>query len=423
MDAKVKELVDFTKDKFGLEHYHLHTVNIYRDKNILNSTNYTLSMEWYPNNISEHTDENCNPVGTAVIDLDINSRRFKRIIFVGGTSLSVGLKFNKNDINEIIRWIEKETGLLYGKQFTIWKQEELNIHFEECFNGIPVSPSGYIYFELDKNGRLTLFSVNGLFPSKEMVKEETFSLTLKDLEQTARDQVKLLEFPSSKQEKWIPIYGLEEIYIKNDKTGTIPIEPIADVRPYLKIDKILSWDNSILKPFIRREINLSSETITIEQALSREPHPDTFPITKVDQDKSIEAVLDFLRKQYPDDSGKWKLTYLFRDNGYINAILKPLLNDLRVYQRKLMIFIDTNTFEAANYIDNQLFLDMFHQYTSPENITIRKEEAFEKIKTKIELKPVYVYDFEQKKYVLCGKLDCEYGVLANNGDVIELEDI
>ncbi|MDE3840908.1 hypothetical protein C0966_16685 [Bacillus methanolicus] len=419
MDARVKELVNFTKEKIGLEHYQLHTVNIYREKNILNGTDYMLSMEWYPNNISEHTDEDCNPVGTAVIDLDINSRRFRRIIFVGGTSLAVGLKFNTNDINEIIHWIEKETGLLYGKQFRIRKQEELNIYFEECFNGIPISPSGSIHFEFDENGRLTLFSVNGSFHSKEMFKEELFSLSLKDLEQTARNQVKLLEFPSSKKEKCIPMYGLEEIYVKNDKTGTIPFEP--DVRPYIKIDKVLYWDASISGPFKRREINIS-ETITIEQAFSREPHPDTFPITKLDQDKSIEAVVNFLRKQYPDDSGKWKLTYFFRDNRYINAELKPLQHDLRVYQRKLMVLIDTNTLEAANYIDNQSFLDMFDQYTASENITISKETAFEKIRTKIELKPVYVYDFEQKKYVLCGKLDCEYGVLANNGDVIKLQD-
>jgi hypothetical protein len=422
MDARVKELVDFTKEKIGLEHYHLHRVHIYRDKNILNGTDYTLSMEWYPNNISEHTDEDCNPVGTAVIDLDINSRRFKRIIFVGGKSYAVGLKFDKNDINEIIRWIEKETGLLYGKQFRVMKREELCIYFEECFNDIPVSPSGYIHFELDKNGTLALFSVNGHFPSKEMFKEESFSLTLKDLEQTASEQVKLLEFPSKKHEKWIPIFALEEIYIKNDKTGTILFEPIADVRPYIKIDKVLNWDTSISRPFNRREINLN-ETITIEQALSSEPHPDTFPITNQDQDKSIKAVVNFLRKQYPDDSGKWKLAYLFRDNGYINAILKPLLHDLRVYQRKLKVLIDTNTFEAVNYIDNQPFLDIFHQYTASEKITIRKETAFEKIKKKIKLKPVYVYDFEQKKYVLCGKLDCQYGVLANNGDVIELQDL
>lgn len=302
MDVRVKELVNFTKKKIGLEHYHLHTVNIYREKNILNGTDYTLSMEWYPNNITEHTDEDCNPDGTAVIDIDINSHRFKRIIFVGGTSLVVGLKFNKNDINEIIHWIEKETGLLYGKQFRIRKQEELNIYFEECFNGIPVSPSGSIHFEFNENGRLTLFSVNGNFPSKEMVKEESFSLTLKDLKQTARDQVKLLEFPSKEQEKWIPMYGLEEIYVKNDKTGTIPFGP--DVRSYIKIDKVLYWDVSISGPFKRREINIS-ETITIEQALSREPHPDTFPISKQDQVKSIEAVINFLRNniRMPQENG------------------------------------------------------------------------------------------------------------------------
>ena len=40
-----------------------------------------------------------------------------------------------------------------------------------------------------------------------------------------------------------------------------------------------------------------------------------------------------------------------------------------------------------------------------------------------ELKPYYVYDFEHKQYVLCGKIDCQYGVNAGNGEVISLDDL
>ncbi|MDQ0216680.1 hypothetical protein J2S13_003154 [Oikeobacillus pervagus] len=68
-------------------------------------------------------------------------------------------------------------------------------------------------------------------------------------------------------------------------------------------------------------------------------------------------------------------------------------------------------------------LEVFGQFQAPEKVTVNKEEAFEKMKELFELKPYYVYDFEQKQYVLCGKLDCDYGVIASIGEVIALDDL
>lgn len=62
-------------------------------------------------------------------------------------------------------------------------------------------------------------------------------------------------------------------------------------------------------------------------------------------------------------------------------------------------------------------------FQRPDKVTISKEEAFEKLRDLFELKPYYVYDFKQKQYVLCGKLDCKYGVNAANGEVIALDDL
>ncbi|WP_142383545.1 hypothetical protein [Bacillus sp. T33-2] len=66
---------------------------------------------------------------------------------------------------------------------------------------------------------------------------------------------------------------------------------------------------------------------------------------------------------------------------------------------------------------------MFNTYSPAEKITVSFEAAFEKIAEMIELKPVYVYDSSQQKYVLCGKIDCKYGVNASTGDVIMLDEI
>lgn len=66
------------------------------------------------------------------------------------------------------------------------------------------------------------------------------------------------------------------------------------------------------------------ENISAEQAFSLEPSPDTFPISKEDQDECIKAVRTFLAQKYPKDTGKWVLKTLQRDHGYIHAILKRM---------------------------------------------------------------------------------------------------
>ena len=68
----------------------------------------------------------------------------------------------------------------------------------------------------------------------------------------------------------IPVYGVEEIYVTNDRTSTIPFEFIVDVRSYLKIDKTIYWDEPINESFERKEISWI-EDVTAEQAFSCEP--------------------------------------------------------------------------------------------------------------------------------------------------------
>lgn len=48
------------------------------------------------------------------------------------------------------------------------------------------------------------------------------------------------------------------------------------------------------------------------------------------------------------------------------------------------------------------------------------DEAYDKLRGWFELTPVYVYNPGQKKYVLCGKLDCDFAVKATSGVVVEL---
>lgn len=426
MDIRIKELIDFTKTKLGLDNYYLQHHRLYRNVNIFNETVYTLSMEWFPNHITEREDDDSNPEGTAVIDINVHSRKFESVIFVDGKSFANGITFSNFNRNDIITWLEQETGLTYGKQFHLHKEEEEEeegeLHFKECLDGVAVSPSGSIEIRFDPEGKLTFFAVNGQFPSKEIVKEETYTLTLEKVEHLAKKQLKLLEFPSYEQKRLFPVYAMEEIYVTNDKMSTIPFEFIVDVRSYLELDRPVYWDAPINKPFERQEIQLI-EDVSIDQALSCDPSPDSFPITKVEQEKCIVAIKKFLRQEYPNDTGKWTIKTLHRDKGYIHATLRVNQQGIRVFQRKLTIMIDAHSLQVLNYIDNKPMLEMFDQFQAPEKITISNEEAYEKIKELFELKPYYVYDFKQNQYVLCGNLDCQYGVNASNGEIIDLGDL
>lgn len=423
MDRRIQELIDFTRKKFGLENYRLQRHRLYRDVNIFNETVYTLCMEWFPAHVTEHEDDGSNPEGTAVIEIDLNSNKFARVIFVEGKSYSQdGISFVNSKINDIIQWIERETGLKYGKHFKLHKESEGELLFNACYEGVAVSPAGFIEVKFDQEGKLTLFSCQGQFPSEEMVKEETYALSLETVEHLAKEQLKLVEFPSYEQKKLIPVYAVEEIYVTNDGKSVFPYERIAAGRPYLKIDQTIYWDQPINEPLNRKEIRWF-EDVTAEQAFSFEPSPDSFPITKAEQEKCMFAVMDFLRREYPNDTGKWILKTLHRDKGYILASLMANRQDNHVFQRKMTVMIDTKNFQAVNYIDNQPLLAFFDQFQAPDKVTIDKEEAYEKIKKFYELKPLYFYDFAQKQYILCGKLDCRYGVNALNGDVIVLDDL
>ncbi|MEH7272695.1 hypothetical protein [Neobacillus vireti] len=423
MDKRIKELIDLTKVKFGLEQYHLQSYSFSRYVNIFNETVYSFGMEWFPNLVTEEEDDGSNPEGTAVIEVNLNTGKFESVIFVmGKTYAKGGVTFANHNKKDIIKWLEHETGLTYGKQFQLHQEEEGEMLFKECFEGIAVSPSGFIEVKVNPEGKLTSFSVSGQFPSKEKVKEETYTLSFNKIDHLAKEQLKLVEFPLYEKNKLFPVYAVEEIYVKNDQTSTIPFEFIVDANSYLKIDKTIHWDKPINKPFERKEISWI-EDVSAEQAFSCEPSPVSFPITKVEQEKCDLAVKDFLRQEYPKDSGNWILKTLHRDKGYIHAILRANKQDNRVFKRKLVIMIEAKSLRVVNYMDNKPMLEVFDQFQAPDNATITKEEAYEKLKELFELKPYYVYDFKQKQYVLCGKLDSSYGVIASNGEVIALDDL
>ncbi|RKQ18400.1 hypothetical protein [Ureibacillus endophyticus] len=415
MDTRVQELVEYTINKFGLNQYYLQNYYFNRTVNSFNETVYTLGMEFFPNH-AEKDDDDSNPDGTACIEINIENRKFTSVIFVMGKSYTEnGFVFN-GEMEEIIEWVENETGLTYGKHFQIHKEEKGEVYFKACINSISVSPSGWINIKFNEEGKLTLFSVFGEFPSIEVAEE--FSLNLDKIDHLKKEQIKLINFPSYEEKKLYSIYAVEEIYITNDGTRTIPFEIFKDE----KVDHIIYWEEPLNKSFERKYINWMGE-ISAEQAFASEPSPDIFPITELEQEKCISAVRDFLRQEYPNDSGKWVLKSLSREKGYIHATLKANSQDNYVFQRKMKVWIDPEHFKVDNYMDNDVMLETFNEFQPSDKGTITKEDAYEMLEEYFELIPTFVYDEKQQQYVLCGKLDCRYSVNAASGEVVSLDEI
>lgn len=422
MDERIKELVDTTREKYGLTEYYLQNWDINRSTTIFNETVYTLSMEWFPNSMKGWEDEEHNPEGTASIEINIHSRNVKSVIFVGGISYADGMTFDLTKKSEIINWMEKETELTYGKQFTFCEEKEREIRFKECIDEIAVSPSGFIELKVDEKGKLTFFSVFGQFPNDRLIKREQYALDVEQIEEELKnEQVKLVEFPVIKERKIVPAYALGELYIKNDYSGTLSFDLFLD-DSRLELDKVIEWDTPIGKRFSRKEMSWF-EDISPEQAFQCEPHPNLMPILDQEVQRCVDAVRDFLSHEYVNDSGDWVLKSLHREKGYIHAILNKRVQQERVFRRKLMIIIDAKMYEVINYMDNQFLMDMYKDFKGTEEINITKKEAYDKLNGIIELTPCYVYDSENSYYVLCGKLDCHFAVKASNGEVVALSEL
>ncbi|WP_053217049.1 hypothetical protein [Virgibacillus senegalensis] len=425
MDPRIKLLVDETKRKFGLEDYYLERYQLSRDVNLCKNTVYMITMEWFPFPVSTAYEDELNPEGTAVIEMVIDQHVYSSAIFVGGKSYAKkGIVFSEESRDAIIHWVEKESGLKYGKQFFLERASRSEYLFKACVQGTIVSPGGRIKLELDSEGNLIFFSVSGDFPTNEMVEESSYRLSIENIEQLVKQQIQVVPFPSYEQEKLISIYALEEIYVKNDQDGTLPFPAGYFAGTCLRIDEPILWekrDNSF-PSFYPQEMNWH-ENITTDQAFSNEPSPDVFPITYEQKVGCMEAVKQVLRQEYPEDSGRWILNTIHREKGKLVATLKSNNQSKSVFSRKLLVFIDADRLFPIQYIDNQTMLEMVASFDVLNMVAVTKEEAFKKLKGHIKLNPAYVYDLREERFVLCGKLDCDYGVSAADGEVIELKDL
>lgn len=417
-------LIEKTQEKFGLHAYHLATYDLRRDVNIFKDTIYTLVMEWFPNDLKEEekNDDDLNPEGTAIIEMDIHEEKYYSAIFVNGKTFAKGIQFQTNTLEEIVDWLEQETGLTYDEEFTLTKKEERTYYFHACIKGIRTYPSGMIEVTFDEKENLTFFAMYGPFPTQKVIQEEVYNLSLEQVTEQAKNQVKYVTYPLDDEEILLPIYAIEEAFFTNDTLELLPYNTFTGEENRLLVNETLYWDES-LEDDIDRGILEFQEDISVEEAYERKPAPESFSISKHEQVKSTQAVYQVLQKVYGDTNGEWYLDTLHRDTNYIIATVRRVEESSTIFKRKLTIVIDNESFEPINYIDNNMMLEMFENFKEKKAQQVTKETAYNKLAPLFELSPYYVFETTERKYRLCGLLDCHDAVDATTGKLFKLGDL
>ncbi|MCD5324388.1 MULTISPECIES: hypothetical protein [Pontibacillus] len=412
MEQTSQAIAERVKKKFGLDGYTLERTHLHREAGSFDQTHYVFNMEWFPKGTAPTEDE-LNPEGTASIDVDLHTERVKSLVFVGGRSEAHTATLQTEQ--EVIRWVETETGLTFGEHFEFKSKQDRKYMFSSVVNGISTSPSGMISVELNEDNLLIFFTIHGHFPVIHEVIPESFSLTLEDIPDLIMEQFMLVNFPLMSSSRFEPAFSLEEIYVTNDGTSTRPFR-LTDAVHLISIGEVMTYEPSLDEEFHEEKINLSDE-VTWEQAKQREPHPDLLPIKDEMVEDTQKALTEFLQVVYPKDSGEWIWQSVERESGYLVARLEIAQTTNDFYKRKINVFLNENGTKVLTYMENDLFREMTSHFEEAKPAVLSKQEAYHLIKDKITLTPVYVLDHGEARYRLYGKLDCEYAVDARSGEV------
>ncbi|MGN7387935.1 hypothetical protein [Sporosarcina sp. SAFN-015] len=415
MDKRVQAIADKASMEFGLDHYHLGRYSFYTKRN---GTDYELNMEWFPNDTEAPIEEDINPDGTVSIDYNIQQDRFQSVIFTRGTTFSTVRPFTKKTIEEAAAWLERQTGLVYEQDFFAEQASDNGFQFTSRVDGIRLSPSFQLNVEFDDDGKLLVFSAYGDAPDLKLVEKQEFKLTLEEIEPTVKKHLTLVNIPSEAEEKFVPVYAIDEVYVTADGKRCIPF--LSDER-MAKVDHLMEWDEPLRGSIERQFINFA-EDVTADEAFHND-RQDNYELTNEQIVACIALVHDALRMEYPDDSGKWRLKELRIAHSYIEAFCYTNKAENTLFRPKLALIIDRETMKVINMIDNEAMFDVFNSFTPAPEPRIDHETAFEKMVPYITLDPVYVYDAELKKYILCGLLDSELAIDAVTGEVVELRDL
>ncbi|KGX94109.1 hypothetical protein N781_02310 [Pontibacillus halophilus JSM 076056 = DSM 19796] len=417
MYEKVEQFEEIVRKRFGLQQHLLYDYGIFKkDGRLPLEQTHVLSLEFFPPGEFERI-EDSNPDGTAVIDIDVYSGEVLSMLYVSGVRTGTPILLPNED--EVKRWVLEAQPTKDMLPLQVQKSE-CNLYMLQTYvDGIPLSPGGLIEVKVNERQELTSYAKFGSFPPSAMVQKEDYQLKLDEhMKHQAAEQVSLVQIPSVKNKEWVAAYVFDEVYVHNDGQNTS--DYLMDVRTSVPVHKKMMWDEPLEEEF--KEGVLFKSEILKKGWPAEKPHPLKIVFTENELKRVEEATREFLRRAYPYDSGKWELGRVHMDKEYVIAHLHRA-NDNRLIKRKLAVYIDCVTYKAINYMDSQLFLSMYNDLKPSKEAKINGVHAFEQLWDCATLEPWYVYNPKSNTYEICGKLDCEYGIRADNGERVTVNDL
>ncbi|QTD39924.1 hypothetical protein [Sporosarcina sp. Te-1] len=420
MDIRIQAIADRAQTEFGLENYRLGRHAIFQKQDALGEPYYQLSMEWFPFTAGE-IEEDENPDGTAVIDYHIQEERFETVIFVMEQSESTCRPFMNKTVEEMASFVERQTRYQFGRDFFVREFYGSGVSFHSEVDGIRLSPNFQAEVNCDEQGRLISFTTYGKAPDPHAIMQQEFHMTLEEIEPLVQEHVKLFEFPSETRGKFVSAYTVDEVFIAVDGSTCLPF--FTDERMAVPVGELLEWTEPLHGSINRNPLG-PSQAVDVEEAF-QERTTEAFCLSAEQVEQCKLAVLTALRMEYPEESGKWRLKMLQPEQRYISAFCQAAESTASdILRPKLVFFIDKSTMNVMNLMDNRLMLqDMFNSFQPAEPAKIDKGTAFEALVPYITMEPVYVYDFRNKTYVLCGLIDTDVAVDAVSGEIVTLEDL
>ncbi|WP_042144153.1 hypothetical protein [Paucisalibacillus sp. EB02] len=415
MNEQIHAIANSLQKDYGLDDYVLKRHHIFSETNVDNNTNYILSLEWFPEDQVNKENEDFNPDGSVVMDVDLHTNKIRRIIFVNDVSFAQEGIFPSPNIEHVIEWIEELTGLMFGRQFKLMSETERKFTFHATIDNIDIAPTGDIEVAFNEDNQLSLFSIGGVFPTEDEVDWEPFSLTKEDIRNEVEQHITLIDIPIEKEEKWLKAWNLNQLFIRNDKSEILLPESLYNLNTLIEMNVSLEWDSANTYELTPKDIDFSTE-VSYQDAMEK---VTVTPISEEEVHRCIEETKKLVSSLFPKDSGKWTVTGMYPEKNYIITELKGDM--FNAFRRKLKVIISRENYKTANYWDNKLFLDMYQSYKESEDATINKTDAMEKMYKHINVTPIYVKENKSNRYVLCGRVDCDIIIDGVTGEVLTIQ--
>ena len=421
MDTRLQKIVEEAQRKFGLENYQLGTSEIYKERDIRGKAFYNFTMEWYPLESAEsleEDEEDLNPDGTAIIEYHIQKEQFSSVTFVQGMSFSTVMQFPSKSVEEVSAWLEGEWGATFLSVFKLVEERANYFRFVSDIEGISTSPNITIEVEFDDVGKLISYQTPGLNEVGKGVKKSSFTLTLEEIEPLVKNQLQLVQYPSEVENRFKPIYAMEEVFVTVEGARVIPF--MDHERTQVKIDEVIEWTGTSTEEIKREEISVLC-IASADEAFGNVDVEKALELAEEQIEKSKIAVVEAFRSMLPNETGLWQLEHLqYERELFIEAHCRRNDDEAAPFKRKAVVFIDPENMSVLNFIDNEALFEIFDTFAPAEEVVVTHEEAFEKLISYIGLDPTYVYDIETEQYVLCGLLDAAEGVDAVTGEIVSL---